>query len=649
MNRLQLAKQIDKAYPGLLDEAGRVIEVFQLEDGLNCLFVQASGITMLDSAALQTAATLDKSYQSLAVKTQGLQKRVVGTQTFFSTTSERAIYPKTDSTYPERGIDTTTVWTDHLNFSTNEALRAFVGKLGQNVVFGELLDENLGNKSVKSLEELYAVEPRVRTIKSKLIEYCDKIHQQPRIGFFVHRTPVYPGGNGWKGNVERELVERPAITGSEYDSTSWLPEIPGYTKVTLTVPMLWSSHETSILVMTTYVAGRADVEHVLGGLPYLDGSYRAFNYRAVLSNKYAADQTIASFTRFKEGRRLNGALAIAPAELHQMCVRDVAALNMYNEPSVMLFGPPDIRLYGHGSLTSSEIIEDDTDTRPWVMKVNTISVSEYLWLITKQWYVDYMETGFYIFTPRNSNIRKNVLEQWGKLEYDVMTLRGTKAKFTPTMTVLTLPEAKAYAKGRAKACKDNDWLKQIAVAGTQQTWGEISSKELLARGRTLWMNNVSIGVTAGKILDSVSTEKVVYRISNGVITRELEGSSMTINPMDDDHMASVTYDRYYNKNATVIGGVWDDIVLLDASEKKLMEDKLGDMSNDASAADGSALIGFSRWIDPTGSSDIAHLSDEQQYRLHIRNVVNFDSMSGPLAKVLASFGYDTLIKYALSK
>lgn len=644
LTRKQIAAIIDPVYPGLLDEAQMEIEVIQLTGALDATFVQVPRKTIISSPALLNVVGKEGTYQSEVVNTQGIQRRELSGVTYMSTTSEAAFYVQTEPCYPEEALWTPQYTSQEITDSNGNTMgpsenNALSTTFGTTPVVMSLDQSIVPQPTEASLVNDWMAQPWFKYGYDALMAMVSSLNTSAKVGVFVGGSTGTAAGVSWSGSVEADIKR----TNHKFNT---FPNIPGYSKLSF---YLTSNHAESggsdVFIFTTYVTGRADIQYDFGLLPYLSGSYKVTTFGVKSFNQFTTTADAVILPRFTAGNVMPVGLAFAPTELTALLRRDVVNINVYNEPSVMLFGPPAVKFYADGTTTYNELILDDTDDRNWVLNVINIEVNEYLWVLDREWYKKYMETGFYIFTPRVSNIRQNVLKEWDALEYSTITIRSTAEGYSSMLDVEKLPEAKAYAKGRAKACRDNDWLKQVAVADSSITWAEVSTKEKAARPRSIWMNNVAFAPRVPDYNTSMESTIVEYELLNGVVTRKEGELAKTMDVANEDDQAQITYDRYYNSLATVTGGTWDDVFPLDASEKELLSDKLGNFASVPSYSNATA-VGFANWIDPTGCNDIRNLTEEQRYRLHVKNSLFLDRMSAPLTRVIASFGLDTLTKYA---
>lgn len=105
----------------------------------------------------------------------------------------------------------------------------------------------------------------------------------------------------------------------------------------------------------------------------------------------------------------------------------------------------------------------------------TLTSSFYACKLPKDWYSTYYKTGFGLFNPRSSNIQKNVLDEWNKLNFQefAICIDGIYSTINPEI-VEQLPIAREYKRMREKACKDDNWLAQIY--GGELTYGDIKNR-----------------------------------------------------------------------------------------------------------------------------------------------------------------------------
>lgn len=146
--------------------------------------------------------------------------------------------------------------------------------------------------------------------------------------------------------------------------------------------------------------------------------------------------------------------------------------------NILMFLAPPISLQ-HYNLRNIVVVEEDVEIEGVTGKLLKVTAvcDMFTGKVDKTWYNDYYQTGFGLYTPRNSNIQKNILDQWNKLDFSQFgfCVDSTFSQISPEIVFHT-DLARAYAKAREKACKDNDWLAQKFMEGV--TYGDIRNKIL---------------------------------------------------------------------------------------------------------------------------------------------------------------------------
>lgn len=137
--------------------------------------------------------------------------------------------------------------------------------------------------------------------------------------------------------------------------------------------------------------------------------------------------------------------------------------------------PLDAQHYVCGKPTITDVeytLDDGTAISIQNIKLNVSVVAT---KVTPAWYREYYETGFGLYTPRNSNIQANHLALWDAVDWTSMgvVIDTTSSSISPDI-VYSTDLAVEYAEAREKACKPNDWLAQKFV-------GDITYGELRAR------------------------------------------------------------------------------------------------------------------------------------------------------------------------
>lgn len=276
-----------------------------------------------------------------------------------------------------------------------------------------------------------------------------------------------------------------------------------------------------------------------------------------------------------------------------------------------------------------------------------VLVGTLFWTIDQSWYRDYYKTGFGVYSPRDSNIQANVLKTWDNFKVDTIFLAVTSSDVPFTGSVSELREAKAYAKARARACKDNDFLAQPAAKDL--SWGQLSQKEVNARPRRVWMDAFNDTSFSHQYTFRFNTP-VVYtaKVEGGVklVGRSENGVLKYLNPsMVDADRGVILRDKYFNDGVTLSNVTWADIITEDSLEKEVLtdnEDLQGLTANPT--ANRSKQIGFGSWINPYQAVLIDRLDNEQRYRLHLKNVINFDGMGKQFVKLFDSYNSQALFK-----
>lgn len=655
--RRTMGAVIDRIYPGLLDESNVNIKAVQLSGSTNSLFVQLDGKTILDSPSLQKFSGIERDFRNEMVTSTGVTISNFGDLARLSTAHQVAFETPTANVFPDAAITRAVFGNQHLN--STKALA-----LGKNLTldsakYATILASRLSTK-MWCMEKIaegnspfpmwdYSHVEASRTDANEVIDaylkhfksFVTSICGTPSIGIYLSKD------NAVDGNFVPASYNE-ALTNSGYSFANFdkLCEVPGYQLVW----MRFGNYEMNsfgYINLFTYIPGKADTTVInwdVGIIPISNAAWGTCNVRTVSHNRVSQSSKTLKIPRFlSTGNNVSPYADHSATALLNACKRDVAGWTTANATSVMLFGVPRAKFYAQGKYVE-QVVEDPEDTRAWKFTMGSFIASEFMWMVDKTWYVDYMEHGYHIFTPRNSNIRENVQKEWRELPYDTIMVRRVEKVVDFKFTVETLPEALKYAKGRAKACKDNDWLKQVAVKDGSMTWGEVSEKEKLARSRLVWGSYGTYDVNIGGTLPYQVNKVVNYTYAGSVLTRKEGTETKQMNLNNEDDQAQFVFDRFYNTGAKITGATWDEVFPLDESEMSYAKNDDFKTSNSVNF-DGNPLVGFGAWIDPTGRADVLALNPEQQYRLHIANSISLDRMLVPLTKVFDSFGYQSLVKY----
>lgn len=313
-----------------------------------------------------------------------------------------------------------------------------------------------------------------------------------------------------------------------------------------------------------------------------------------------------------------------------------------------LFGVPSNEWHVKGKqieyLPAEQLVVGETT---FLREHASISVDTLFWAISQDWYRAYYASGFGIYTPRDSNIQANVLKTWDEFDVNTVYLAITADEYDTPLTVSDLREARAYAKARARACKTNDFLMQPATPTV--TWGQLNEKSRSALPRRVWMDAFNDTTFSNQYTFEFS-EPVIYTkvTENGValFKRTSGGVEKTVNPtLIDADRTLVLRDKYFNTAVTLTGVSWDEIITEDAEEKEVMSDNEDLRGLSVGVADNRAKqIGFGAWINPYTEVLINRLDDEQKFRLHLKNVINFDKMGKQFVKLFDSYNTSALVR-----
>lgn len=624
---------VGKLYPGILSEASTFFDVYRIGAPLNSVFVQTRMANPLSSPALQAALANDKSYQYHMAMTNPFTKESHLGYTSLATVNssliprpvdESVLYMNVTKPFVHTKVQNESKWAGVAQGQLVQVIDDSMFKTPSDVVIKpemkELLDQLATNLGAKAS-----------------VMYTQKLVS---IGLWGNASTV-PIAN------DPELVNLNAMVSTI--DISDMPCIPGYSRV-IVIQGLYRGDTVGLVyggvACHTYVPGPADVDHwcvqvvqSAGGSHYNDSGELTF----CMPNAYSirvTERKIPEICKRKPTKAVN--LKWNATTLETMMRSDVAQVTYPDTSGALLIGVPLTNLRVLGTLESSdEVVNvDGVDHVVTIYDVEPIDVE---WSLNKSWYGDYLRTGFGVFNPAVSNIQANVLKQWDALEYDVITLRGTIAEYNPNITVSDLHEAKEYRKARAKACKSDDFMSQIAISGTPVTWAEVSTKEKNSRNRQLWMNTIR------PVLDFEGSKPysynvpVVYEKVDGKFFRKADGTSKVLDLNNEDVQAEIVLDRFYNKGASVLNTTWDELYMVSVEDQAIVKDS--DMNFSTAPAISAALtkVGFGSWIDPTGRADVRIMSEEAKYRLHIRNAVEFDKMSAPLWRILTKFTFDTIV------
>lgn len=675
---------VDKMYPGLLKE-GHELDVLSFNGVLNPVCVQVRASAVSSSALVEAMAK--GGFREHMINTPGMQINTIAGQSYVASLPPGGV--SIVGGYKSDLVDLSAVtnyWStgrhgltaeqhsymqdivntqssmSYLKTKTGLCVRALSEDVTLNLSAGSVFDlDDLQNEASQSAAYVghlnsiintvlahYGVEPKL-AIAVKLNGHAG-LNGTMTTGEFS----TYPDSNGaqWaallsKYSRMRVISNDIMNTGAGLGNLRSMPTIPGYSRVFISGEVTGIGASWGIC---TYVVGDAWMDYQYGQYPFFSkGGYWKSLFKAHLPSH-----------SFPSGRNENEFPVPKAPTTHPISIfgLDFATLQKYAKSSgntytssyegCTLFGAPYVDMAVTGTVTTetNTIKYNELDV---VVNAHKVDVDQFRWVLDKDWYKNYYKTGYGVFTPRASNIQANVLKTWNDLEYDEIIVRGLTAPHTFNMTVSTLPEAKIYAKGRAKACKTNDWMDQYATSDKSHTWGQVNSLCKAMPSRQVFISTQSTLGTSSVAITK-NTDPVVYAKDNGIIKRTQSGVTVTLDAQVEDDRGVMLYDKYFGTTTLTAPLKWADLIVEDSIESESMNDTV-----DFDVTDGvmrlgeptkGKVVGFGKWIDPFPKGDITSLNDEQLFRLHIKNLTELDKMTSPLLKIINSFGYNTIVKFA---
>lgn len=663
---------VEKLYPGLTNEVHEY-DVIQFNGAINPLTVQVRTPSMQSPSLVD--AMSKGGYAEHMLSTPGMQINTIGNDAFIAS-------------LPPGGVSIAGGYKcDYVITHQEDVKYWFDGEHGMNAAdYNTMRGLNTSGSITLFVKSL---DPRVKIVTSSIVGDFDvmangvsateaynalvmKIFAHygitPLLGFAFKRDggcglngtittgdfKTYPDTNGeWdallkKYSLIRVLTSDIVATSVGRNDIRCFPCVPGYSRVFIEGAMDGTGKKWCLM---TYIKGDAWVDYYYGSHPsFAKGTHRRPRFKARLcSPAFPSGKDANQFPVPKHPP--TGFTYLRFEDLTETQIREYARRSgntfSANYVGCTLFGAPYVDLAVIGKVTS-KIVKSSMLAEGSVINFHSIEADQFRWVIPKTWYSEYYKTGFGVFTPRASNIQKNVLDEWDKLEYDELIIRGLASPYQFKMSVSTLPEARIYAKARAKACKDNNWMEQSASANGKYTWGKVDSLSKAYGPRDVFISTQN-SLTNNSIAITRKGDPVVYSMVDGKVTRVQSGVTTTLDPQNEDHRGIILEDKYFG-NVSLSGTTWEAIIIEDDLEKESLTDTKDFDVTDSSLRLGdpqkAKLIGFGPWIDPFPKGDITDLNDEQLFRLHIVNLTSLDRMTRPLVKIINSFGYDTIIKFA---
>lgn len=674
-----IMKTVDSMYPGLIAE-GPVFDIISFKGVLNPITVQVRSSAVSSNALIEALASGD--FREHMINTPGMQINTIGGKSFIASLPPGGVSllggykvdwavlnPKLSGYWSEGRFGVTQEGHDTLKkaFNTQSGTSVVTSKTALYVKsLSPEVALNTNGSTVHDYSNMSStIQADLESVVNGVLAHFN-ITPELAIGFKPNADAgisgtmsggefsTYPDSNGqqWDALLEKYSYHHILMSDVVYGSAPGtgnirsMPTVPGFSRVFISGAMNGTGGYWTIC---TYVKGDCWMDIYYGQhKSFSNGGHRIVEFKAKApSHSFPPGRDANDFPVPKKPTShpiSYGNLSFA--ELSEFGRRNGNTFTSSYE-GCTLFGAPYVDMCVTGSVVSEEVTVAVGESNVTV-HVHEVDVDQFRWVIPKGWYKDYFTSGYGVFTPRASNIQANVLNEWEKLEYDEIVLRGLSQPYKFSMTVNTLPEARIYAKGRAKACKDNDWLKQNATKDGSHTWGRIKALSEAYGDRQVFISpQNSLAVSSVAIQKSATP--VTYSLVDGVVTRVSEGVTVRLDSQNEDDRGVMLYDKYFGE-VTLSGVTWDQLIIEDELESESLTDtadfnvsSVAILPNDPQKG---KLVGFGSWIDPFPKGDITDLNDEQLFRLHIKNLIELDRMSRPLLKVINSFGYDTIIRFA---
>lgn len=678
-------KAVDRAYPGLLQEAP-TIDIISVSGTLDTLYVQTPDKNVVNSPSLQRHVESVGKFQHYMLNSSSLSFHALNGKTVATTAHQTSKVSTgvSEDAYVEKSVRKRE-YDISIAVTTDEWLNKYYPLLKDEALVPTII---LDNATWFVDPPLSSRGPAYKVIDNTSVNYPD---------FMSHYRGVVDKVCARIGKPAREAILGSAVTFSDsfysmsdktatkedyvkgpdiwvtdtlwktgYTTGTWtvdnknslvnrMPCLPGLSRVMITFSIASKESGSRLIAVDvgTYVVGSADMDYHYHEMSLFSGSGTGNHWPVEFVFEGHVGNYLATNNKYPENLftvrapiHVMDSLAVNYATLEKSLERDVFDYRHLTSSGTALFGVPNANLALSGEMS---VATESVDWGGSLLEVNRVNINatDFKWDLNRDWYREYMSTGYGIYTPRASNIRANVLSEWDALEYDNVVIRANSTPFVTDYTVLTLPEAQSYAKARAKACKTNDWLDQLAISDPAQTWRSVQLKEEAKRNRTFWMSVDSHRTMQNSaVLNFDARIAAAYsRSVDGNIVRTVGAVSTVIDINSDDDLATLLRDRYFNTSSSVVGVTWDSLYKPSAEELTEILDSDFRQSTSVKVSSSVPTIGFGSWVDPHGQSDIENMSEIAKYRLHIKNSLMFDSMSAPLTRVLNSFGFSTLVKY----
>lgn len=314
------------------------------------------------------------------------------------------------------------------------------------------------------------------------------------------------------------------------------------------------------------------------------------------------------------------------------------------------------------SAYKSDIVEYLLDDGVSTVLVEEIvaEVTTAAYKIDKTWYNTYYTTGFGLYTPKNSNIQKNILDKWNQLDMSSLgvCIDNTYSTFGPNL-VYQSDLARDYKKARERACKDNDWLNQVYSNGI--TYGQIRDRMLATPELNAIFSLTQSDATPAYDTASVKPSRTVVWTrttdeSNAVILTRVENDeegaeiSRETYPLNDTTRDILGIELSQGASYNGLSQMINDFGLTD-KESNGLNDAIKASSNPY-LVEQPALRGLvmeTQYFTPlealsnSGYPVIRYMPGVYAQALVLRNYFDLQTICSPFVKIIESFSGDKIV------
>lgn len=289
-----------------------------------------------------------------------------------------------------------------------------------------------------------------------------------------------------------------------------------------------------------------------------------------------------------------------------------------------------------------------------------MTVSFFATKVDKNWYKEYYQSGFGLYTPRASNIQANILKTWEGLNWDTMAIciDHTNQTISPQIVYQT-DLAREYARAREKACKDNDWLQQTYCEGV--TYKTIFDRITAKPKRQGFYSIMGMSTSTSFAPEPADGKWMMSGDGTSFIRSEGEGEDQIVETFSINEVSAELVLSELASGMMIGAGVEDKV----AQVLELTADELNGINeakkmgvDNGYLKEQSNLVGYvmkSQYFSPQQS---LHRSGFPVYRLMqspYREVMIFecyaqlDKMGDNMVKIITSFTSDVVINKILQK